>query len=47
MSIKICWGYFVGNVWYPNKLLIMSPDEQYRQNVKNGFIKTIKEVSEL
>ena len=37
-EIKIMWGSrdLQGN-WYPNPKLKMSPDEQYQENILNGY----------
>jgi hypothetical protein len=37
--IAVPWGSFGPNgEWHPNPALKISADEQYRQNVKNGFL---------
>lgn len=39
--IKIPWGCWdMNGTWYPNLNLSMSPEEQYRQNLKNGYAGT-------
>lgn len=38
--IRCLWGIFdVNGNWYPNYALSLSPEEQYKQNVENGYIK--------
>lgn len=37
--LRICWGSFDANGgWHPNEKIAMTKDEQYAENVKNGFI---------
>jgi hypothetical protein len=34
-----CWGIFdIDGNWRPNPFLVMSADEQRRQNVANGYM---------
>ena len=41
ITITCPWGYWdIRGNWYPNTKLKMSADEQYKANVKNGYIKS-------